>query len=111
KLGADLRVQNAAGAIEKEVALVDTFTTQGVGAIVVSPLSTQASVPALRRAYDHGIRIVTYNNSMAGDFAAFSIAFDQVSLGATTGKAAREYIQAHLGGKARVALIGFASRL
>ena len=51
----DLRVQNATGALDKEITLVDTFMAQKVGAILVSPLSTQASIPALKRAGAEGI--------------------------------------------------------
>src|SRR5262249_34915131 len=64
KLGADLRVQNAGGALDKEITLTETFMAQKMGAILVSPLSAQASRPALKRAADAGIRIVTYNNSL-----------------------------------------------
>jgi len=111
RLGADLRVQNAAGALDKEVAIVETFTTQKVAAILVSPLSSEGSLPALRRAHEAGLAVVTYNNALAGDIASFAIASDQASLGATSGRAARAWIEAKLGGKAKVAIIGFASQL
>jgi ABC-type sugar transport system substrate-binding protein len=111
RLGADLRVQNAAGALDKEVSIVETFTAQHVDAIVVSPLSSEGSAPALRRAREAGIHVVTYNNALVGDVAAYAIASDQSSLGAVSGRAARAYIETKLGGNARVALIGFASQL
>ena len=111
RLGADLKVQNASGALDKEASILDTFMTQKVGAVLVSPLSTQASIPALKRANERGIRIVTYNNGIAADFPVCNIQSDQESLGASTGRAARGYIETKLGGKARVALIGFASQL
>jgi sugar transport system substrate-binding protein len=111
KAGVELRVQSAGGALDKEVAIVETFTAQGVNAIVVSPLSREGSVPALRRAREAGIKVVTYNNTLAGDIAAYAIASDQRSLGAASGRAARTFIETKLGGHARVALIGFASQL
>ena len=111
RLGAELRVQNAAGALDKEASIVETFTAQRVSAILVSPLSSEGSVPALRRAREAGVRIVTYNNALAGQVADHAVASDQLSLGATSGRAARDYIETKLGGKARVALIGFASQL
>lgn len=110
-LGADLRVQGAQGALDKEVTLVETFVTQGVAAILVSPLSTEASVPALQRAHEAGVKVITYNNAISAPFPAFSIASDQHSLGATSGAAAKAYIETKLGGKAKVALVGFASQL
>jgi ABC-type sugar transport system substrate-binding protein len=111
RLGVDLRVQNAAGALDKEVSIVETFTAQHVDAILVSPLSSEGSAPALRRAREAGIHVVTYNNTLDGDVAGYAIASDQASLGATSGRAARAYIEGTLSGNARVALIGFASQL
>jgi ABC-type sugar transport system substrate-binding protein len=107
----DLRIQNATGALDKEITLIDTFMTQNVDAILVSPLSAQASIPGLKRAHDSGIKIIAYNNSIDADFPACNIASDQVALGASTGEAARRYIEEKLGGKAKVAIIGFASQL
>lgn len=107
----DLKVQNAGGAIDKEITLTESFTAQKVGAILVSPLSAQGSIPALRRAASAGIKIVTYNNSINADFVGCAIASDQVALGAATGQAARDFIEKKLGGKAKVAIIGFTSQL
>ena len=111
RLGPDLRVQNAAGALDKEVSIVETFTAQHVDAILVSPLSSEGSAPALRRAREAGIHVVTYNNALAGEVANYAVASDQASLGFASGRAARAYIETKLGGTARVALIGFASQL
>ena len=111
KLGADLKVQNAAGALDKEASILDTFITQKVDAILVSPLSSKASIPALKRAFDRGILIVTYNNGIDADFPTCNISSDQVALGANSGQAARAYIEKTLGGRARVAIVGFASQL
>jgi len=108
---ADLKIQNAGGALDKEASIVDTFLAQKVDAIVVSPLGSQASIPALARAHERGVKIVTYNNGIAADFPIANIQSDQESLGASSGQAARAWIEGHLGGKAKVALIGFASQL
>jgi ABC-type sugar transport system substrate-binding protein len=110
-LGADLKVQNAGGALDKEATILDTFLAQKVDAVVVSPLGSQASIPALQRAHERGVKVVTYNNGIAADFPVANIQSDQESLGATSGQAARAYIETRLGGKAKVALIGFASQL
>ena len=111
RLGADLRVQNAAGALDKEASIIETFTAQKVDAIIVSPLSSEGSVPALRAAHERGIKIITYNNALSADFVNFAVGSDQASLGATSGQAAKTDIGARLGGNAKVALIGFASQL
>ncbi len=111
KLGVDLKVQNATGGLDREISIVDTYVAQRVGAIVVSPLSTQGSIPALKRAHEAGVKVITYNNSVAADFPACNVASDQAALGAETGRVVREYVEQKLGGKAKVALLGFASQL
>ena len=102
-----LLVGNSSSALDKEVSLVDTYIERGVKAIVISPLSTKSSVPALQRAYARGIQVITYNTAIAADFPASNIESDQVDLGAATGKAARKYIEEKLGGRAQVILIAF----
>ena len=111
RLDIDFRVQNAEGALDKEASILDTFMAQKVQAVLISPINSKASIPILQQVHDRGIRIVTYNNGIEGDLAACSISSDQSALGASTGKAAREYIERKLGGKARVALIGFSSQI
>lgn len=111
QFGGNVTTQNAGGELDKEIAIVDAFITQKVRAIVVSPLNSKGSVNALKKAHDAGIRIITYNNSLDADFPACTISSDQYELGASSGRAARDYVQEKLGGKARVALIGFASQL
>ncbi|MBK8267308.1 MAG: substrate-binding domain-containing protein [Planctomycetes bacterium] len=111
QFGGNVTTQNAGGELDKEIAIVDAFITQKVRAIVVSPLNSKGSVNALKKAHDAGIRIITYNNSLDADFPACTISSDQYELGASSGRAARDYVHEKLGGKARVALIGFASQL
>src|ERR1043166_6701909 len=54
--GIDLAVANSSGTLDKEISLVDTFAAQKVKAIVVAPQSVKASIPALQRAHDAGIK-------------------------------------------------------
>lgn len=105
----DLLMSNSANSIDKEISLVDTYTTQGVQAMAVAPLSVKSSIPALKRAHDAGIPIVTFDGYIEADFPKSSILSDQVSLGRTTGVAARAYIEQKLGGKAKLALIEYIS--
>lgn len=109
KAGVDFLLGNSATALDKEIALVDNYVTSKVGAIVISPLSGEASIPALKRAHDQGIKIITYNTSLKADFPESNIESDQAGLGALTGKDACQYIQQKLGGKAKVAMLEFVS--
>lgn len=102
---------SAGGALDKELNLVDTYAAQGVGAILISPLNSKGSAPALERAAKKGVKIVVYNGALDKDFPVASIVSDQVSLGETTGKNAAQWIQTKKGGQAKIALIEFNSLL
>lgn len=105
KHGVELLEANSAGKPDKEVQLVNTYTANNVDAIVISPLSTKASVNALARAHEKGITIITYNTALDSDIPASFIESDQFDLGATTGRYARAYVEKNFGGKATVAIL------
>ena len=111
KNGVELLEANSANKLDKEVELINTYIASNVDAIVISPLSAKASVGALERARDKGITIVTDNMTLESDVAASCIESDQFDIGASTGKAARAYIETKLGGKAKVAILAFQSQL
>jgi ABC-type sugar transport system substrate-binding protein len=110
KRGVELLEANSASRPDKEIQLINTYIATGVDAIVVSPLSMKASVSALTRAKEKGIVIVTYNTTTEGDIPAAFIESDQLDLGRSTGRAAREYIEQHLGGKAKIGILGISSQ-
>ena len=110
KADVELLEANSAGRPDKEIQLVNTYIAQGVDAIVISPLSARASMSALERAKEKGITVITYNTTVESAIPASFIESDQVELGASTGRAARAYIDSMLGGKATVALLGFQSQ-
>ena len=92
---------------DKEFQLVNTYTSQHVDAILISPLSAKGSVAALQQAHDKGIKVVTNNTTIDADFPEASVVCSPEDLGVQTGKAARKYIEEHLGGKAKVAILAF----
>ncbi len=103
----NLVVSNSSNSLEREISLIDTYITQGVDALVAAPLSADASIPALKRANDAGIPVITFDSVINADFPKARVTSDQVSLGATTGEAARRYIEDNLGGEARIAIIAY----
>lgn len=48
--------------IDTEIALVDGFVEQGVDCIILSPVDAEAIIPAVERAIDAGIPVVTMSN-------------------------------------------------
>jgi ABC-type sugar transport system substrate-binding protein len=111
KNGVELLEGNSDNKPDKEVQLINTYIASKVDAIVLSPLSATASVSALARAHDKGITIVTYNTTIENDLPVSFIESNQVDLGASTGRAARSYIEKKLGGKAKVAIISGRSQV
>lgn len=107
KEGVDIGTGNSGNALDKEIALLDTYTTRHVDAIVIAPVSAKGSIPALKRANDSGIKIITYDSSIDADFPIANIKTDPASLGALTGAEARRYIQEKRGGKANIAVITY----
>ena len=108
--GVHLLEANSAGRPDKEIQLVNTYIAQGVDAIVISPLSASASISALERARSRGITVITYNTTVDRDIPTAYVESDQEELGASTGRAARAYVEKTLGGKATVALLAFDSQ-
>src|SRR5258707_2475316 len=109
--GVELLLANTEGRPEKEASLVDTYISRGVKAIVISPISPKGSIPALKRASDAGVKVIAYNTfNMDWDFLAANLSSNQADLGGTTGKAAAAFIKEKLGGKAKIALLGFRSQ-
>jgi ABC-type sugar transport system substrate-binding protein len=110
KAHVELLEANSNSRPDREIQLVNTYIAQGVDAIVISPLSARASVSALRRARDAGITVITYNTTIEGDVPSVFVESDQYHLGASTGRAARAYIQERLGGRADIAIVTFISQ-
>ena len=107
----ELLEANSANKPDKEDQLINTYIANNVDAIAIAPLSAKSSISALERARQKGITIVTHNMTLESDLAAASIESDQFDIGASTGRAARAYIESKLGGKAKVAIIAFQSQL
>ncbi|MFC1563471.1 substrate-binding domain-containing protein [candidate division KSB1 bacterium] len=110
KHGVELLTGNSSNSIDREISLIDSYIAGRADAIVISPLSIKASVTALKRASDAGIKILTYNTTVESDIPTCYIESDQFDLGASTGKAVKEYIESNLGGRARIAMIEFISQ-
>jgi len=114
KFGVDLLTTNTANQITKEVEMVNTYIARGVDAIVITTLDGGgASIPALQAAHNKGIKVVCFNGAIKADFPVATIESNQTDLGATSGKAARQYIETKLKGRSeiQVATIDFAPQL
>ena len=111
KAGVELLEGSSRNKPEKEIQLVDTYVAQGVDAIVISPLSKEGSVAALKSARDKGVKIIADSTPLGGDLPTAFVECSAADLGHQTGRAAREYIEKHLGGHAKIGIIAFKSQV
>lgn len=114
KEGVNLLTANSSNQITKEVQLVNTYTARKVDAIVITYLDPgAASIPAVRAAHDKGIKIVSFNNTLAADFPVSTVQSDNFLLGAGSGKAAAAYIKSHYKDKKeiKVAIVNYKAQL
>ncbi|MCO6452256.1 MAG: substrate-binding domain-containing protein, partial [Caldilineales bacterium] len=59
--GVELILGNSENDLAKEAAMIDDYITRGGDAIVITPISADGSVAALKAAKDAGITIVCFN--------------------------------------------------
>lgn len=112
KAGAEVLEINIDGDQAKETQAIDTYIARKVSAIVIAPVSAKNSAAALKRARDAGIVVVAVNGGLTdAGIAQATFSTSNKDLGATTGKAAASFIKETLGGKAKVAILGFKSLL
>jgi len=114
KNNVELLTANTANQITKEVEVVNTYTARKVDAICITYLDpAAASIAAVKAANDKGIKIISFNNTLAADFPVSTIQSNNTSLGAGSGKAAAEYIKTVLKGKKtiKVAIINYKAQL
>ncbi len=111
EVGAKFFPGNSDGSIDKEIQLVNDYVAQGVDGIAINVLSFDSSVPALKRADENGIKVVISGTLLNGDFPASVIESDNKELGTLTGIKCREYIEKHLGGKAKIGILRFKALL
>jgi ABC-type sugar transport system substrate-binding protein len=93
----ELLETNASGDVSKESAFIDTLLAANVNAIVLSAVSADGSVQAVRRAYRAHIPVVCYNTcinptSMKKYVAAYAVG-DPFTFGERLGDAAASYFE------------------
>jgi ABC-type sugar transport system substrate-binding protein len=97
---------NTENKLDKEASMIDDYITRGVTAIVITPISADGSIAALKKAKEAGITIVCFNTCVNDDTipSAFLVTKNE-DLGIKSGEAAAKFITEELGGKAKVGLL------
>jgi ribose transport system substrate-binding protein len=98
KRGVDYVTATSGNDPGKHVDQMNAFLQQGVGSMAMQPLNPDADSLVLQRAIDKGVcaqGIITAPSTMQVVASQYQIGYDQ-------GKAAADYVTAHLGGNAQV---------
>lgn len=96
----------------KEAELINTYVTQGIDGIAISPLNETSSIQTLKMANEKGLEIAVGNTQLKdAPFVCGGFTSDNYNLGELTGKEARKYIEDKLGGKAKIAIVEYKSLL
>ena len=110
--GVELLDANSDNKLEKETQLIDTYIARGVQAIALTPLSADGSIPAIQKAVDAGIIVITWGSTINSDLASASITTSNIDLGTNPGKEAKAFLDKFAPGrKVKIATVAFKSLL
>lgn len=92
----------------KETEYINTYVSQGIQGIAISPLSADGSIASLKAAAEDGVKIALSDTTLNDtSFIECGFTSDQYQLGESTGEVAKKFIEEELGGKAKIAVIQF----
>lgn len=66
KLGIELMIADANNDASKQVELVENMITQGVDAIIISPVDTKSLISVVKKAQESGIKVICESNMVEG---------------------------------------------
>ena len=106
KAGVTMLMGNTENKLDKEASMIDDYITRKVKAIVITPISADGSIAALKKAKDAGITIICFNTCVNDPSipSGFLVTKNE-DLGTKSGAAAVKFITDKLGGKAKVGVL------
>ena len=102
---------NTANDQAKESELVNSYVSQKVAGLAISPLNAATSLPVLQRASATMKIAITNTTTSNAPFIVGGYTSDNKNLGATSGEAAAALIRNQLGGRAKIAILQYRSQL
>ena len=104
--GVEVLLGNTENKLEKEASMIDDYIARKVDAIVITPISKDGSLAALKKAKEAGITIICFNTCVADESVASAfLVTENKDLGIKSGEAAVKYITEKLDGKAKIGLL------
>lgn len=106
KAGVEVLLGNTENKLEKEASMIDDYIARKVNAIVITPISKDGSLAALKKAKAAGITVVCFNTCVSDESVASAfLVTKNEDLGIKSGEAAVKYINEKLGGKAKIGVL------
>lgn len=101
-----LYVANSRYSVDRERDILERFLAMKVDAVVISPQSRTASIPALKEFVARGIPVICYNTTVDDPTIPKTfVGTENKDLGLGTGEYAVKYIKEKLGGKVKLAIL------
>jgi ABC-type sugar transport system substrate-binding protein len=101
----ELNVEVSNRSLQTESQLIDTMTARGDNVFVVAPFDPTASAAGLKRASDRGSTVVQFDSRVTDEQFEYFVGVDQRQLGTAVGEAAQKYVDEHLNGSGKFALL------
>lgn len=96
--GANYREFNCNQDQAKETQTINTYVQDKIDGIAIAPLNQDSSIEAVKSAANAGVKVVLTDSTLTdGSFLVGGFTSDQKQLGASTGKAAKEFLEKTLG--------------
>jgi ABC-type sugar transport system substrate-binding protein len=105
ELGIDVVIHDGKADIANQVTAFENFISQGVNAIIVSPIDQKGLIPSLEAAHKAGIKVIAGNQNVEGSDAFITV--PEYEYGFTIGENAGKWIKEKLGGTAKVAIFDY----
>lgn len=87
ELGAKVDVQNPNGSVEEQISQLEYFIDEGVDAIVVVPVESDALTNVIEKARNKGIKVIAYDRLITDTEIDLYISFDNVMVGSCMAEA------------------------
>ena len=92
--------------LDREAQIIEDLITKGVDAILITPISADGSIAALKRAKEAGVTVVCFNTCINEEGIASAFLYTEGhDHGAQTGKALAKYVEDNMGGKAKMGIL------
>jgi len=112
ELGIEILTSNSQSSIEKETESINNFLEAGASAMIIEPVSPDASVAMAKRVHDMGIPVFACAIPINGDFVFASSINDNIDLGSSTGREAIKFLDEKYGREKEIkcAILAFDSQ-